>query len=303
MLSLDPALVGKEGYPLLLQTGESADGVTPLIDRQHPHDLFMELATTYQIANATHSAFVYLALPGEPALGPPVFMHRRSGETDPESPITHHWLDSTHIAFGVATVGVVQGGWKLEGSAFKGREPDENRTDIEAPRFDSGSARLSWNPTPAWALQVSGGRLHSPESLTPGVDVDRVTASAMYSRAIGVGDLAVLAAWGQNHNRPGARLDAYLLEASAEFAERNTVFARVDRVGKDELFVEPDPRAGAPFTVARVSAGVVRDVWTAPHLRVGLGAMVAFALVPAALSDAYGDAPFSGLFFARASLR
>lgn len=44
MVSLDPWLVGNEGYRLLLQTGESADGVTPLVDRQHPHDLWMELS-------------------------------------------------------------------------------------------------------------------------------------------------------------------------------------------------------------------------------------------------------------------
>ena len=38
MLSLEPATVGKSGYPELLQTGETGDGIHPLIDRQHPHD-------------------------------------------------------------------------------------------------------------------------------------------------------------------------------------------------------------------------------------------------------------------------
>jgi hypothetical protein len=45
MWSLEPA-DGRRGYPLLFQTGETADGVSPLIDRQHPHDFPMELAFT-----------------------------------------------------------------------------------------------------------------------------------------------------------------------------------------------------------------------------------------------------------------
>src|SRR3984957_12197177 len=127
MISLDP-LMGKSGYPLLLQTGETADGVHPLIDRQHPHDLFMELAATYSYpVMEDGSAFAYFGLPGEPALGPPAFMHRYSGMDDPAAPITHHWLDSTHVTFGVVTAGIVDGDWKLEASAFNGREPDQYR--------------------------------------------------------------------------------------------------------------------------------------------------------------------------------
>ena len=136
MLSADPAF-GKGGYPLLLQTGETADGRTSLTDRQHPHDLFMELAATYSHRlGEGRSLFAYVGLPGEPALGPPAFMHRFSGEDNPEAPISHHWLDSTHITYGVATLGYVVGGVKLEASAFRGREPDQNRADIETGRLD-----------------------------------------------------------------------------------------------------------------------------------------------------------------------
>lgn len=127
MLSLDPTM-GKRGYPLVFQTGETADGRTHLVDRQHPHDLFMELATSYSVPLGRNgSAFVYLGLPGEPALGPPAFMHRFSGMRNPEAPLTHHWLDSTHITFGVATLGASQGPFQLEGSWFNGREPDQYR--------------------------------------------------------------------------------------------------------------------------------------------------------------------------------
>jgi hypothetical protein len=177
MLSPDP-FMGRSGYPLLLATGETADGVKPLIDRQHPHDLFMELATSYSYnLSPTSSLFIYGGLPGEPALGPPAFMHRTSGMDIPEAPITHHWLDSTHITYGVVTIGTVLDRWKLEGSVFKGREPDQNRFDIEPPRLDSFSGRLSWNPTTDLSMQVSYGRLKSPEQLSPDVNEERVTAS------------------------------------------------------------------------------------------------------------------------------
>ena len=141
MMSPDP-LMGKRGLPLLLASGETADGVTPLVDRQHPHDLFMELSGSYsrRLSN-TQSVFVYAGLPGEPAFGPPAFMHRQSISDSPETPISHHWLDSTHITFGVVTAGYVQGNWKVEASRFHGREPDETRTDIETGPLDYTAAR------------------------------------------------------------------------------------------------------------------------------------------------------------------
>ena len=205
MLSPDP-FMGKSGYPLLLASGETADGRTHLIDRQHPHDLFMELATTYSRSlSANSSVFLYAGLPGEPALGPPAFMHRTSGMDIPEAPITHHWLDSTHITFGVVTAGAVDN-WKLEASAFRGREPDQYRYDIEAPKLDSMSARLTWNPVRELSMQVSWGRLHSPEQLTQNVNEDRITASATYTQPFGSNNLwSSTAAWGRKISGPEQR--------------------------------------------------------------------------------------------------
>ncbi len=83
MLSPDP-FMGKRGYPLLLAAGETADGVTTLVDRQHPHDLFMEISATWaRQFDAANSAFLYAALPGEPAFGPPAFMHRQLDDGEP----------------------------------------------------------------------------------------------------------------------------------------------------------------------------------------------------------------------------
>src|SRR5262249_34043688 len=220
------------------QTGETADGQTPLIDRQHPHDLFMELAASYSIPVARDGAvFAYFGMPGEPALGPPTFMHRFSGMPLPEAPLTHHWLDSTHITFGVATAGVSWKAVRLEGSSFTGREPDQHRWGFDEPRFDSWSARLSFNPTRDWALQASAGHLASPEQLEPDVDVDRFTASVLYNRRIGAASWQTTATWGRNR-KTGENQDGFLLESAWWNGGRHAVFARAEWVEKDELFAE-----------------------------------------------------------------
>ncbi len=302
MVSLEPATVGERGYRLLLQTGETADGRTPLIDRQHPHDLFMELAGAYSLSSGSRSVFLYGGLPGEPALGPPAYMHRFSGMSIPVAPITHHWLDSTHITYGVLTFGAVVDAIKVEASAFRGREPDQHRWDIEAPKLDSHSFRLSVNPTRHWALQASYGRLESPEQLTPDVNQDRTTASAIYDGWGGRRWEATLA-WGRDRNRPGHTLDGFVAEAAVEPSTRLTVFARAEHVEKDELFLAPDPRAGRVFSVGEGTAGARYDFWRREHLRTGIGAALALSQVPGELHDVYGSTPVSALVFAHAALR
>lgn len=300
MGSLEPLTVGRRGYPELLQTGETADGRAPLIDRQHPHDLFMELASTYHVPVGAGALFGYLGWPGEPALGPPAFMHRFSGLEDPEAPLTHHWLDSTHITHGVATLGGVWDRVKLEGSVFTGREPDEDRWDLETPRFDSVAGRVSYNPTPAWAFQASAGHLDSPEQLEPSRDVDRVTASAAYHRAWGSHHWQTLAAWGRNRQDPGRDLDGWLLESTVVFRDTHTWFARAEAVEKDELVPSGDPRHGQAHPIYKTGLGYLYDFPTWRPWRWGIGAVVNWHWVPSALEDLYGErTPMSWLVFAR----
>ena len=304
MLSLEPATIGKDGYPLLLQTGETANGRTPLIDRQHPHDLFMELAGSYSISSGNRSLFIYGGLPGEPALGPPAFMHRFSGINIPVAPITHHWLDSTHITFGVLTAGAVMDHIKVEVSAFRGREPDQDRWNIESPKLDSHAFRLSVNPTDHWALQLGYGRIHNPEQLEPDVNQDRTTASAIYDGTFGdTGRWEETVAWGRNRNRPGHILDAFTAEAAAALGERHTLFARVERVEKDELFLDPGARAGQGFQVGELTAGYRFDFWRRERLSTGIGLAGAVSQVPRELQDVYGNSPASVLVFLHAALR
>lgn len=302
MLSADP-LMGKSGYPLLLQTGESADGVTPLVDRQHPHDLFMELSASWSHAfDRAQSLYFYGGLPGEPALGPPAFMHRDSGMDDPEAPISHHWMDSTHVTYGVLTAGYVFRELKFEVSAFHGREPDQFRYNIETGRLDSASARVSWNPTERWSLQVSQGYLHSPEALQAQVNQHRSTASASYDRPLEDGNWATTLAWGRDDDQPGHTLNAYLLESAVTLKSEHTVFARLERVQEDELFEGASPLAGQVFGVGKLSVGYIHDWPLAEHLYFGLGGLVSLYSLPSAVDTAYGS-PHSYMLFARLKLR
>jgi hypothetical protein len=312
MLSAEPVTIGKEGYPLLLQTGETANGIDPLVDRQHPHDLFMELAASYSVPLGENgSGFVYLGLPGEPALGPATFMHRFSGMENPEAPLSHHWLDSTHVTFGVATLGWIRNGVKLEGSVFTGREPDENRYDIESPKMDSWSLRASWNPSPDWAFQVSRGHLKSPEQLEPETDLDRTTASAAYNRPLANGNWQTTLAWGRNDREGGEVTDALLLESAAT-CRRHTLFGRAERLENDELFGHGDheeepghglgPEEGEVFTVGKVSLGYIYDAFLGESWRGGIGLLGSMALVPDDLEETYGDNPVSWMAFLRVKI-
>ncbi|MCR4338017.1 MAG: hypothetical protein NUV91_09470 [Candidatus Omnitrophica bacterium] len=302
MFSLDP-LQGKDGYPLLLQTGETADGISPLIDRQHPHDLFMELAMTYSLPLSDQSSiFGYVGLPGEPALGPPAFMHRLSGMDNPEAPISHHWLDSTHITYGVTTLGYIWNNFKIEGSAFRGREPDEDRWDIEGPELDSYATRLSYNPTENWSFQASYGDIDSPEQLHSDVDTQRYTASAAYNKPFEHGNWQMMLAWGRNNNEPGHHLNAFLWESSIQLKKMHTFFTRFERTEKDELFPEGDPLEGEVFKVNKSTLGYVYDFSKWKQMKWGIGASYSWHFLPNELDPAYGKDPESFMIFARIKL-
>src|SRR6185369_8981056 len=221
MMSAEPFTFPPGGSPLLFQTGETYKG-EPLIDRQHPHDLFMELSASYTVPVGDRASwFVYAGYPGEPALGPNAFMHRASASENTSAPLSHHLQDSTHIAFGVFTTGFTYRWFKLEGSVFNGREPDENRYDFEAHPWNSRSIRLWYAPNSNWSMQVSHGFLRNPEALEPG-DVRRTTASISYNKPFERGNWASSLIWGRNHESHGGEifnLNGYVAESTVKFLD------------------------------------------------------------------------------------
>lgn len=309
MVSLDPLTETLGGYPLLLQTGESYRG-QPLIDRQHPHDLVSGLSAGYTHALADDlDLSLYLGYPGEPALGPVAFMHRLSAMPNPDAPLSHHWTDATHISFGVATLGVRYRQFKLEGSNFTGREPDERRYDFDRPRADSWAARLSWNPTPGLALQASRAVIKSPEDLHPTDDATRTTASAQHSLPLG-GERRYLASalvWGLNEGHDARPAHALLLETNLtlnrptfygryEFVQKSAeelglTFRAADQTPQYPVFNAHALTLGGSYRVAQ--PGGPRG----PELHVG-GQLTAHAL-PDDLRALYGRVPLSASVYVR----
>lgn len=295
MLSLDAATVTSRGYPLLLQTGESYGGV-PLRDRQHPHDFWMELGVLYERAMTERvGVFLYGAPSGEPALGPVAFMHRPSAMDSPFAPLSHHWADATHITFGVVTAGLFGSGWKLEGSLFNGREPNEERWGFDRIRIDSYSVRLTINPNPQWSVTAGHGFLRSPEALDPSETIRRFTGSVLHSRRFGTsGRLAAAAVWGANQHS-GSATHSLLLEGDARFDRHNSVLLRAELVQKtaEDLLlggVSPDQA----FSVGAASAGYVWELARPAGLTIGLGAEGTLSFLPAAVATLYGGTVTAG---------
>lgn len=302
-ISPDP-LMGKTGYPLLLAAGETADGAEPLIDRQHPHDLFMELSATYshQIGDR-QSLFVYAGLPGEPAFGPGAFMHRPAAEVNPEAPITHHWLDSMHITFGVLTAGYINGDVKIEASRFRGREPDQDRYDIETGELDSTAVRLSWNPSENWALQASWADVTSPEQLEPEVDAVKWSASALYSAAVGDGDISLTGSFARKDSSDGVVLDAWLGEAAFRPNPDWTIYARAEAIETNELGDHAEHgHHGDVENVARFTLGASRDFRLSDSVVIALGAAATQNWTSGALSPLYDGDPVGLLGFVRVKI-
>jgi hypothetical protein len=301
MMSLDPLTEGGRGYPLLFQTGETWNG-NALHDRQHPHDLFDELSISYsQKFGADFSAYLYAGYPGEPALGPPAFMHRLSAMDNPDAPLSHHWQDSTHVTFGVVTAGLVWRDFKIEGSTFKGREPDEQRYDFDEPKLDSFSGRLSWNPTKDLAFQVSHGYMHSPEELEPEANRHRTTASLIYNRELGPdSNWSNSLVWGQNRDGAQSKTQSVLFETNYQRG-RDTFYARFEHVEKPghELVLDHADEDRV-FPINAFTVGYVRDLSHGKGIDIGLGGQFTIHDVPDGLERYYGDEiPFAFQIFLR----
>ncbi|HEX8650169.1 MAG TPA: hypothetical protein VF708_04960 [Pyrinomonadaceae bacterium] len=308
MFSLEPFTFPPGGSGELFQTGETYKG-QPIIDKQHPHDLFMEASATYTMPVGERGTwFAYLGFPGEPALGPTAFMHRWSASENPSAPLTHHLQDSTHISFGVLTSGFTYRWFKLEGSVFNGREPDENRYNFEFNPWNSRSVRLSFAPNENWALQVSYGLLKNPEALEPG-DTRRMTASVSYNKRFTRGNWATSLIWGRNreeHTDELFHLNGYTAESTLNFLDKNYVYTRLELVDKKDLLSHEDlHRLGfedghhPQFRIGAYTLGYARDVWTTEKISLAVGSDVTLYSKPAALDPLYGGRPTSYRFFIR----
>jgi hypothetical protein len=297
MFSAESLTSPHPGFPELFQTGETYHD-EPLVDHQHPHNVFAELAAEYTLPISDKISWeLYGGPSAEPALGPVTYIHRASAAELPMAPLGHHLQDSTHTSFGVVTTGFVIERVKLEASAFNGREPNEQRWSIQLAALDSWSGRAFVAPARDWTAQYSIGRLENPEALEPGSQW-RQTASIEYNRPWQEGSWATSLVWGRVHKiATGVNLNSYLLESTINFRRRNYAFSRLELVDKDELFPHT-----TPVTTDRIGAytfGGVRDLIYNKTWQMGLGGDLTFYSKPAALNAVYGSHPVSFQIFLR----
>jgi hypothetical protein len=305
MLSLDPATVGKDGYREIFQVGETLDD-EPLIDRQHPHDLFMQLAGVWRLTVGERSSLTIAGGPaGEPTLGPVAFMHRPSASGLVLAPLGHHTFDSTHISFGVVTAGVEHGRWTFEGSVFNGREPDEDRWDFDFGPMDSVAGRVWVRPAPAWEVQASTGYLREPEAVEPGNAV-RTTTALSWTQQDERGFRALTVAYGANAAHDEVRQGVfaeYSIERGPNAFSGRLEFQQVETAVLLGGHGEGDHHDEAPpALVTALSLSGVRRVLVVRGVEVGFGAQAVFHVTPDVLRDAYGAYPMSFQAFLRIRL-
>jgi hypothetical protein len=306
MLSLEPATITDRRYPLLFQQGETAYGL-PIVDGQHPHNLFMEIAALYDLKLGEKALLSFYAAPvGDPAIGPVAYPHRASALEDPVAPLGHHQEDSTHISDDVATIGLTHGIARLEASGFVGREPGENRWSIHQAAMDSWSTRLTMQPGKNWSGQYSYARIASPEALFPAENQERMTASVMYNRPFQRGNWASTILWGRTRSLPGdAIFDSYLFESTVRFRDRNYIWTRIENAERsNELILgeNPLPPNFQEQPIGRVQAytlGYDRDFDLIPHLASAIGAQFTTYGVPTILQPIYSSHPFGVAMFVR----
>ena len=306
MVSLEPATVTGERYPLLFQQGETAFGV-PIADGQHPHDFIMELAALYDLKLGQKSLLsFYFAPTGDPAIGPAAYAHRASTSENPVGTLGHHQEDSTHIANDVVTVGFTLGIARIEASGFHGREPDEFRWDIDQGKIDSWSTRLTMEPGKNWSGQYSYARIASPEALFPGENQERMTASVMYNRPLHDGDWSNTLLWGRTRSlQDNSIFNSYAFESTTRFRVRNYAWTRIESAERsNELILgeNPLPPGFQEQPIGQVQAytiGYDRDIDLVPHLASAIGAQFTTYGVAERLKTIYGAHPLGVVVFVR----
>jgi hypothetical protein len=319
MFSLEPATITGRQFPELFQQGETAFG-KPIIDGQHPHDFFMEVAALYDIHLGQRTLLSLYAAPvGDPAIGPTAYPHRLSASEDPLAALGHHQQDSTHIAFNVLTAGLTWRWLRFEESGFHGAEPTEQRWGFQpSPNghaVDSYSSRITFSPTQNWSSQYSIAHITSPEALYPGENQQRQTASIMYNHSFGgttadgtsSGNWSNTLLWGRTKSlTDNSKENSYLLESLLKLHTRNHVWTRIENAGRsNELLLQPGAALPPNFSespighVAAYSFGYDRDYHIAAHLLAAPGAQFTTYTTPSALISTYGAHPFGAVAFLR----
>lgn len=302
--SLETLTLGACGLPKLLATGPGCSS-NLATDFQHPHPPVMELAARYRHAVASRVAVeAYAALAGEPALGPPSYLHRLSAGADPLAPLSRHEMNPAHASAGVLTVAVGSTSWKLEGSFFNGIAPDADRVLPDLGPMKSMAGRFSLNPSRNLAMQASLGRIAGVEGHHAGAGstVYSVTASAIYHRPLSAhATWATTLGWGRLDDDllPRASL---MLESALAIGDTHTWSGRLEAAERfeGEVTMEGLPDGSHIMSVHSQKRRVAQLSAAYLHSRrlrlaaIGVGVRGSLSILPEELMGLYGQRRAAG---------
>ena len=229
MVSPDP-LMGPSGYPLLLASGETANGRRPA-DRPPASARLLHGAVGLGLAeHRPEEQRLSLCRPAGRAGVRAAGLHAprgdhgfaRGADQPPLAGLHAHQLRRGRPA------GLVLDRVKLEVSRFNGREPDQHRWNIETGplEFDRRSAFVEPDANARAAGEL--GAFHRSRAARARVDQKRWSASALWADEVAPGwKLAGTLAWGRK-SVPGHSDDAFAAEASLKHAELDAVRPRRD---------------------------------------------------------------------------
>ncbi len=291
ILSFERITEGRNGYPLLLQTGSTIHYV-PAADRQHPNDFISELSSTFSTSMSDKStAFFYIGYPGEPAVGPPAFYLRQSSRYIPDAPIGLQWQDASRVSFGVITLGMTFNKFKIEGSVFNGNRPDENRYGFDKLKLNSYGGRFSYNPISNLALQLSAGKIK--DEFSPGLNLTRTTASVLYTaRLNSSASWASSFIWGENNINITGRQESFLSESNLNFRDF-AVYARLEFVQKTMGELGITENFNQKLWLGEFTAGLDKEFSISNSINFAIGFQGTLYGIPHELSAYYGNHPAS----------
>jgi hypothetical protein len=302
MVSAEPLTVGAAGYAHLFQLGETYRAL-PVTDRQHPHDLLMQLEARWTVLLGQAELSLSGGPVGSPAFGPVAFPHRLSASENPAAPLTHHTFDSTHIAMGTVTGGVRWGSVMLEGSLFRGLEPDEHRYDLESGALDSRAGRLTWRPGRGFEFQLSRAHVHQPERLEPG-NQKRTNGSISWAHRRPDGSLTAISLMAGRVSRTYTWTGAVVAEG-VHWIGKQAVYGRFEGTGIETehllfpTFVHPPHPGEFVDSLHALTMGGVRRIMSSGGIDAVVGGDVTLYRVPARLRPTHGERPTSLHVFVR----
>ena len=276
MVSPDP-LMGKSGYPLLLASGETANG------EDHLSTASTRMTSSWSCRRRCRRPSGRRAVS---SCTPGCRASRRSGRRrssreaileSPEAPISTMARFDAHQLWrgdggrGVSTGSSLSLAGSTAASPTSTAGTSRPASSIRPPRGCRGTR-------PIRCRCKAAGRFIEPEQLEPGVDQSRWSASALFARDIAPEwKLAGTLAWGRKsvkHHGEWLNDDAMSPRPRSSTALDDVRAWRDDR-NRELVEGEGDEEHGTAHRVGKISAGAVRDFRLAKHLSLGVGGLAA----------------------------